>query len=360
MNLRLAQTLADRSPDRARAMLESQQRAAVDAIETLVRLSRGIYPPLLTGAGLAPALEAAIDVSPLDVELDAAGIGRYPARLEAAAYFCCLEALQNATKHAGATRIRIRLRQEGDELVLTVEDNGTGFDADRQRLGVRAGQHARPHGGARRHPARRVERRGPGSGPASRRRAGSDVRAKIAWLLAALTLALTAVDIAVTSTYRTLLSQEAVAQHGFPFANGAVVGSALLGAVIVSRDGRHVIGWLLSLIGVVGALSLCTEAYSIWVVSEGGPGPSAWVRSLGLVVVADRRPVRDRHAGAAVPAGARRAAAVAAVAVRRRRQRRWACCAALSHSCPGTRRRSTSKVRTSGRSARAAFTVGFR
>ena len=62
-------------------------------------------------------------------ELDAAGIGRYPARLEAAAYFCSLEALQNATKHAGATRIRIRLRQEGDELVLTVEDNGTGFDA---------------------------------------------------------------------------------------------------------------------------------------------------------------------------------------------------------------------------------------
>ena len=129
VNLRLAQTLADRSPDRACAMLESQQRSAVDAIETLVRLSRGIYPPLLTGAGLAPALEAAIDVSPLDVELDAAGIGRYPARLEAAAYFCSLEALQNATKHAGATRIRIRLRQEGDELVLTVEDNGTGFDA---------------------------------------------------------------------------------------------------------------------------------------------------------------------------------------------------------------------------------------
>ena len=109
------------------------------------------------------------------------------------------------------------------------------------------------------------------------------MHAKIAWLLAALTLALTAVDIAVTSTYRTLLSQEAVAQHGFPFANGAVVGSALLGAVIVSRDGRHVIGWLLSLIGVVGALSLALEAYSIWVVSEGGPGPSALGSVLGLV-----------------------------------------------------------------------------
>ena len=128
VNLRLAQTLADRSPDRASALLESQQRSAVDAIETLVRLSRGIYPPLLTGAGLAPALEAAIDVSPVPVELDATGIGRYPARLEAAAYFCSLEALQNATKHAGATRIRIRLRREGDELVLTVEDDGTGFD----------------------------------------------------------------------------------------------------------------------------------------------------------------------------------------------------------------------------------------
>ena len=128
VNLRLAQTLADRSPDRAAELLAAQQRASVDAIETLVRLSRGIYPPLLTGGGLALALEAAIDVSPVPVKLDAEGIGRYPARLEAAAYFCCLEALQNATKHAGATRIRICLRHDGDELVLTVEDDGTGFD----------------------------------------------------------------------------------------------------------------------------------------------------------------------------------------------------------------------------------------
>ena len=43
------------------------------------------------------------------------------------------------------------------------------------------------------------------------------MRARIAWLLAALTVVLTAVDIAVTSAYRTLLSEEAMAQHGFPF-----------------------------------------------------------------------------------------------------------------------------------------------
>lgn len=109
------------------------------------------------------------------------------------------------------------------------------------------------------------------------------MRSKLAWLLATLTVVMTVVDIAVTSAYRSLLSEEAVAEHGFPFVNLAVLGSALLGAIVVSRDGRHVIGWLLTLVGVVGAFSLTLEAYSIWVVSEDGPGPAALGSVLGLV-----------------------------------------------------------------------------
>ena len=108
------------------------------------------------------------------------------------------------------------------------------------------------------------------------------MRARIAWALAALTLLMTVVDVAVTAAYRTLLSEEAIAQHGFPFVNGAVLGSAVLGAVIISRDHRHVVGWLLNLIGAVGAFSLMLEAYSIWVVSNGGPGSTAVAGVLGL------------------------------------------------------------------------------
>jgi signal transduction histidine kinase len=128
VNLRLAQTLSSRSPDRAREVLRAQERATADAIDTLVQLSRGIYPPLLAGQGLPAALEAAASTSPVPVEVTARGIGRYPASVETAAYFTCLEAVQNAVKHSGAESIHIELWEDRDALALTVSDDGSGFD----------------------------------------------------------------------------------------------------------------------------------------------------------------------------------------------------------------------------------------
>src|SRR3954453_6938711 len=58
VNLRLAETLPHRPPERAAVLLAGQEQAAVDAIETLVNLSRGIYPRLLADRGLVSALEA--------------------------------------------------------------------------------------------------------------------------------------------------------------------------------------------------------------------------------------------------------------------------------------------------------------
>ncbi len=106
------------------------------------------------------------------------------------------------------------------------------------------------------------------------------MRARIAWLLAGLSLVLVVADVVVTAQYRALLSEAAVAVHGFPFVNLAVLGCAMMGALIISRDERHPVGWLLVVVGFTSALSLVTEAYSIWVVSEGGPGS----RSLGGVL----------------------------------------------------------------------------
>jgi GAF domain-containing protein len=105
------------------------------------------------------------------------------------------------------------------------------------------------------------------------------MRARIAWLLAGVTLVLVVVDALVTAQYRPLLSEAAVAVHGFPFVNGAVLGCAVMGALILSRDQRHPVGWLLMVVGVTSALSIVCEAYSVWVVTEGGPGS----RSLGGV-----------------------------------------------------------------------------
>jgi len=128
VNLRLAHTLVPRSPDRARELLAAQEQATGAAVATLVQLSSGIYPPLLAEQGLAVALRAAAVTSPVPVEVVARDVGRYSANVEAAAYFSCLEAVQNAVKHSGAATILVELQGRADALALTVQDDGSGFE----------------------------------------------------------------------------------------------------------------------------------------------------------------------------------------------------------------------------------------
>jgi signal transduction histidine kinase len=128
VNLRLAHTLAGRSPERADRLLVEQCKAATVTIETITSLSRGIYPSLLVDEGLAVALRTAISRSPLPAELVAGDVGRYPAGVEAAAYFCAMEALQNSAKHSSAKAIRLELRGGPALLEVTVQDDGAGFD----------------------------------------------------------------------------------------------------------------------------------------------------------------------------------------------------------------------------------------
>lgn len=112
------------------------------------------------------------------------------------------------------------------------------------------------------------------------------MRARIAWVLAGVTFVLVVADVVVTAQAVTLVSETAVAVHGFPFVHGAVLGSSVMGAVIISRYDRHPIGWLLSLVGTVSGLSILTEAYAYWAFEADGPGTSelagvsAWVSSL--------------------------------------------------------------------------------
>jgi signal transduction histidine kinase len=136
VNLRLAHTLAPGSPERAGQLLAAQEAAAGEAVETVLRLSRGIYPPLLAEGGLEVALRAVVSNSPVPVEISADSVGRYPPSLEAAAYFCCLEALQNAAKYSGASRISVELHGGTDgSLTFAVEDDGAGFDTTTIRPG---------------------------------------------------------------------------------------------------------------------------------------------------------------------------------------------------------------------------------
>ncbi|MBA2496511.1 MAG: sensor histidine kinase [Acidimicrobiia bacterium] len=128
VNLRLTKDMLSDDPEGAAEMLDALGDAVKDTIQELRDLAHGIYPPLLMDSGLSEALRAAANRSPLMVSVVADGLGRYPSELEAAVYFCCLEALQNAAKHAPGAAVAITLRQTEGELHFTVSDDGPGFD----------------------------------------------------------------------------------------------------------------------------------------------------------------------------------------------------------------------------------------
>ncbi|WP_457184988.1 sensor histidine kinase [Nocardioides sp. P5_E3] len=130
VNLRLVQTLTQHAPERATDLLARQGDAATVAIETLSSLSRGIYPRLLSDKGLVPALLSGVTASAIPVTVTADGTRRLPAAVEAALYFCCMEAVQNAAKHSGAAAVAVRLSDDRDTIHLAVTDDGTGFDPD--------------------------------------------------------------------------------------------------------------------------------------------------------------------------------------------------------------------------------------
>jgi signal transduction histidine kinase len=135
INLRLAKDVVEEDPKAAVEMLEDLGVAVQDTIKELRELAHGIYPPLLVDSGLTEALRAVANRSPLDVELTTEGIERYGRDIEAAIYFCCLEALQNAGKHAPESRVIVRIWEESGGLLFEVSDNGPGFDIVKAKQG---------------------------------------------------------------------------------------------------------------------------------------------------------------------------------------------------------------------------------
>ncbi len=128
VNLRLTKDVVAEDPEMAGQMLDELAEAVQETIRELRELAHGIYPPLLVDSGLGEALKAVVNRSPLDVELITEGIGRYGGDVEAAVYFCCLEALQNAGKHAPSAHVVVRVWEESGSLLFEVRDDGPGFD----------------------------------------------------------------------------------------------------------------------------------------------------------------------------------------------------------------------------------------
>ena len=139
--LTLAETLAGQDEERERALVSQLQASTREILETLRDLARGIYPPLLADQGLARAVGAHAGKAPLPVIVDADGVGRYPADVETAVYFCCVEAVQNAARYAPRATVRIRLRGSAEHVSFRVEDDGPGFDRSRAQAGAGGLQH---------------------------------------------------------------------------------------------------------------------------------------------------------------------------------------------------------------------------
>ena len=133
-------------------MLEELRGDVQATLGELRELAHGIYPPLLRDRGLAEALRTAANRAVLPTEVIAEGIERYPSETEAAVYFCCLEAMQNAGKHAGKdASITVTItgrrtststsawRTPAPGFDATVAVEGHGFVNMRDRLGAVGG-----------------------------------------------------------------------------------------------------------------------------------------------------------------------------------------------------------------------------
>jgi signal transduction histidine kinase len=106
------------------------------SLDELRELAHGLFPPLLAGDGLEVALDSAARRAGIPVWLEARDIGRFDPDLEAAVYFCCVEALQNAAKHAGdGARATVRVARTPDALAFSVKDDGVGFAPARVKDG---------------------------------------------------------------------------------------------------------------------------------------------------------------------------------------------------------------------------------
>jgi signal transduction histidine kinase len=111
--------------------------AGLEAARAELReLARGIHPATLTELGLAAAINELIARSPVPVEASASA-QRWPAAIEAAAYFLCSEALANVTKYARATRVQIRVTNDETQLRVEITDDGIGGASAAQGSGLR-------------------------------------------------------------------------------------------------------------------------------------------------------------------------------------------------------------------------------
>jgi len=107
-------------------LVEEATREIRAGLNDLRALARGLEPPLLGEMGIAAAITDLADRAPIPTNVAADGLRRYPASVEAAAYFVVAEALTNAAKHSGARTVDVSIREADGWLHVDVVDDGKG------------------------------------------------------------------------------------------------------------------------------------------------------------------------------------------------------------------------------------------
>ncbi|MGD9529659.1 ATP-binding protein [Pseudonocardia sp.] len=118
----VGQGLVDTARDRLAMLADRVAEAELVLAET----AAGLSPAALTEGGLAAALAAERDGAGRGVEV-VAQARRFPPEVESAVYFCCLEAVGNARRHAPQAAVRVEVGVAGGVLRFSVRDDGPGF-----------------------------------------------------------------------------------------------------------------------------------------------------------------------------------------------------------------------------------------
>jgi signal transduction histidine kinase len=126
VNLQLTRQLVGSDPDAANTLLEEMSRDVRDALDDVRRLAWRIYPSLLRDRGLREALRVAASEATIRVRVEVPADRRYPAAIEEAVYFCCVETLAEATGLANSANVRV----SGDENALRFDVTLDGVALD--------------------------------------------------------------------------------------------------------------------------------------------------------------------------------------------------------------------------------------
>ena len=135
VKLQLAGEVAGRDPAALKRLLGELRQDVHDAIEEVRSLAHGVYPPVLVDLGIAAALRGAATAAGVPVQVEAPG-DRFPADVEAAVYFCSLEALQAIAPAGSNGRPTLRVWRDDAWLRFKVDFEGNATVRDKNELGA--------------------------------------------------------------------------------------------------------------------------------------------------------------------------------------------------------------------------------